>query len=219
MLRGGIILFRISYQIHAGRHGKAFYRCPQSVCPLLCSGRRPVHGCPDPPGQRIVGSPAMVILQPHPMQEGLTDRPCGYMRSGHPSDCLCANIEQVSNLGNRAQLHISHPFHFDFLGRCEGRGPTADPATLASCDQTLFCPLNNPLAFKLGNRSKNVKHQPPRRAGRIDVLPQRSEPAWIRSTISIRSFRLRASRSYFVTTTTFPIRSSFNSQSSSGRFR
>lgn len=35
MLRGGMILFRISYQIGAGKRAKAFYCCPQSFCPLL----------------------------------------------------------------------------------------------------------------------------------------------------------------------------------------
>ena len=73
-------------------------------------------------------------------------------------------------------LFIPHPFHLDFLGWREGRGPTPDPAPSPGSFQPLFRPLDDMLSLKLYDRRENVKHQPSGRGGRVDVLPQGPEP-------------------------------------------
>ena len=57
-----------------------------------------------------------------------------------------------------------------------GRGPAPDPAPFPGRLQALFGPLDDPLPLKLSDRRKNVKHEPPRRGGRVDVLPEGPEP-------------------------------------------
>ena len=47
--------------------------------------------------------------------------------------------------------------------------------------RAFFGPLGNPLPFKLGDGGEDVKHQPPGRCGRVDVLGQGPETSAFRA--------------------------------------
>ncbi len=96
--------------------------------------------------------------------------------SGSP-DGVLADTKQSRQFGNPAAFTIAQPPDLLFLLRREGRGAPSDPAALAGGCQPFASALCNSFPLELGDRGKDVKHQPACGRGGVDILGQGAKAA------------------------------------------